>query len=456
MKICMIVYNLEKFGGLEEIVTTLAIGLQQRGHQLSVLSTGWMPHDNQYIRSLHEQQILFVQLPKWLSYPASHWPTKEKILAIVLQLCNPLIYVLGALLFLWQRGSWGQALASAQNWLRGQLMSRVIGPDRRKPLIRLLLRWWQFRWQPDVLHLHGFHSHAHSLLFVIDWAHSNGQPVVYEEHQTPDRQFDQWQGFQQSVNQAAVVVAVSEKSAHALRTVCGITQPIVVANPIVVGPTILNGQENVGSNPQHNPIQVTTVARLYVMKGLTYLLDAIWQIKQIHPTAQFKVYGDGPLHQELLAYASQLGLDGNKIFVGAFTRKELPKIMAQTDIFVLPSILEGLPLSIVEAMAYGRAIVATAVGGIPELIEDGVNGLLCKPSDATGLTEKIQKLIEEPALRARLSYAARKAYEQGPFQPASVCDHFITIYQEALDKECFKKAPMNNRLDSQSRGFQIK
>ena len=440
MKICMVVYSLEEFGGLEEIVATLTIGLQQQGHQTSVLSTGWASPDNQYVRQLREHQIPLVQLPQWLSYAVSHWPTKEKLLARVMWLLSPLVYLLAGLLFLSKHGDWSQARASAHGWLRGQMMRRIIGPDRRQPFVRLLLRWWQFRWRPDVLHVQNFQSYTNSLFFVIDWAAAHKIPVVYEEHQTPDPQFDWWQGVQTTINKASIVVAVSEKSAQALRTVGGVTQPIVVANPIVTDPQRLKPpaqakRRQPTESVDDQPLLVTTIARLYVMKGLPYLLEAIAQIKLTHPTVQLRVYGDGPLQAELLAQASQLGLDGEKIFVGRFTRQALPAIMAQTDIFVLPSILEGLPLSVIEAMAYACPIVATAVGGIPELIADGVNGLLCQPADPVDLAQKIQTLIEEPTLRVRLGDTARQAYEQGPFQSAAVCDHFNWIYEQVVGQQ---------------------
>ncbi|CAN5491680.1 hypothetical protein BH10CHL1_BH10CHL1_34070 [soil metagenome] len=439
MKVCMVVYNLEEFGGLEEIVATLTIGLQQQGHQTSVLSTGWVPPDNQYAQRLREHQIPLIQLPQWLAYATSHWATKEKLLTRIMWLLGPLVYLLAGALFLRKRHSWLQAHTSAHGWLRGQLMSRVIGPDRRKPFVRLLLRWWQLRWQPDLLHIQNFQSYTNSLFFVIDWAYAHKIPVVYEEHQTPDPQFDWWRGAQSIINQASVVVAVSEKSAQALRTVCGVTRPIVVTNPIVTDPkrAQLPGQIRPpkAEHKGEQPLRVTTVARLYVMKGLTYLLEAIAQLKSTYPDIQFRVYGDGPLYQELLTYASQLGLDGEKIFVGMFTRQALPLIMAETDIFVLPSILEGLPLSVIEAMAYACPIVATAVGGIPELIEDGVNGLLCQPADSVDLAQKIQTLVDNPELRGQLGKRARHAYEQGPFQSTAVSDHFSIIYHQVVGQQ---------------------
>lgn len=433
MRIGMIMYSLEEFGGLEEIATTLALGLKQQGHQMTLLSTAWAPPDNQYLRRLREHNISFVQLPKWLSYLASDWPTKEKLLVVVMLFLTPLVYLLAGGHFLFKRHSWRQSRTSAHNWLRGQLMSRFIGPDQREPLMRLLLNGWRFRWRPDLLHIHGYTS---SLLYVIEWAHAKKLPAVYVENQTPDAQFDWWQGFQDSINKAAVVVAASEKSAKALRAVCGVTRPIVVFNPNVADPMALGWRKNGQSHQNDEPLHITTVARLWVTKGLTYLLEAIAQVKMSHPATQFRVYGDGELRQELLAYADQLGLDGEQIFVGAFTqREELFAIMAQTDIFVMSSILEGQPLAVVEAMAYGCPIVTTAVGGIPELIEDGVNGLLCRPKDPACLADKICALIEDPALRQKLGQAARRSYEQGPYQPAAVSDHFASIYREVLQAD---------------------
>jgi len=258
---------------------------------------------------------------------------------------------------------------------------------------------------------------------------------VYEEHQTPDAQFDWWQGFHETINKATVVVAVSEESARALRAVCGVTRPIEVRNPLLPDPAAAGWQRTRAQVPRqpNEPVRVTTVARLYVTKGLDYLLDAAAQVTACHPVTRFKVHGDGDLREELLAHARKLGLDGEAIFVGAFTsRVELARIMAETDIFVLSSVLEGQPLGLVEAMAYGCAIVATSVGGIPELIEDGVNGLLCKPREVECLARSIRTLIEDPALRERLGQAARRSYEQGPYQPEAVCSHFISIYGGVL------------------------
>jgi glycosyltransferase involved in cell wall biosynthesis len=191
------------------------------------------------------------------------------------------------------------------------------------------------------------------------------------------------------------------------------------------------------------PLRVTTVARLGVTKGLTYLIDAIAELKPDYPDVQFRVYGDGELRSELVDRAAARGLDGNAIFVGPFTRREdLSAILARTDVFVLSSILEGQPLALVEAMAYGCPIVATMVGGIPELIEDGVNGLLCPPRDVESLARQLRTLFDDPALRRRLGQAARQSYERSPFQPTSVCDGFASLYRNVLQQANLEPATL--------------
>jgi glycosyltransferase involved in cell wall biosynthesis len=345
-------------------------------------------------------------------------------------LCSPLVLLMGLGLFLTGRRRAGGAFTSAYNWLRGRLMQKVVAPDRSRPFARMLLRWWQARWHYDVIHIHGYTS---GLLYVIDWAHANQVPVVYEEHQTPDAQFDWWKDFGRSINKASAVIAVSEISAKALREVASVTAPIDVAYYMVPDPAEKGWKPQTRPVDSREPLRITTPARLYVTKGLNYLLDAIVKVKAEHPNVEFKVYGDGELRGELLAYAAKLGLDGNSIFPGPYTsRAQLEQIMAKTDIFVLSSILEGLPIALLEAMSFGRAVVVTPVGGIPEAIFNDENGLLCEPCDPACLASKIGYLIDHPEARERLGSAARKSYETGPYHPAAVSRQFVSIYQRVL------------------------
>jgi len=429
----MVLHDPQDFGGLEEYAATLAIGLKRQGQDVSVLSTTWVPRKNQYVCRLIENGVTYVQVPKWLSRPASNWDTKQQLLKIILWLAIPLIFLMAVGLVVIKYTHWQEAWVSAHGWLRGQIQYRFIAENRYRPLTRMLLNWWNIRWHPELFHLQGYTTTLH---FAIEWAYQHKIPVVYEEHQTPDARFDWWKDSHESINKANRVVAVSETSADALRDVCKVTQPIFVRNPLLPDP-IAAGWEKIKQPPHANEaLEISTVARLVPPKGLNYLLDTIAIVKKYHPLIQFKVYGDGSQRSELLTYAHELGLNGNEIFVGQFTtRQELNDIMAKTDIFVMSSILEGQPLSVVEAMAFGCPVVTTSVGGIPELIQDGVNGLLCPPRDPECLAKKITTLIEDPTLRIKLGKAARNSYERGPYQPAAVCTEFIALYSQILQEQ---------------------
>ncbi|MEM7130818.1 MAG: glycosyltransferase [Chloroflexota bacterium] len=448
----MVVPSFAEFGGLEDIAVNLAIHLQAQGHETSVLSVGWTPLDNQYIQLLNKHRIPHVQISHSLWRLATEWQTKEKVTEFLTAVSAPLTWGAAALLSIARRQSLQQSHQSTSGRLKNILMERIIGPNRKEWVGHTLLRWWQWRWKPDLLHIHGYTS---GLLFTLQWAETRGIPTVYEEHQTPDNQFDWWATFQTDINRADLIVAVSEKSAEALETVCGVTKPIVTMTPIVSDPADIgwfgqNGQGNGLNNGQGDGLQhtarlttdqngqvaslptIVTMARLYVTKGLDYLLEAIVQVQALYPHAQFRIYGDGPLRDELLALAERLGLDGNTLFVGPFARNQLPDVMQEAEIFVMPSILEGLPVTLVEAMAYGRPIIATNVGGIPELIHNEVNGLLCEPKDVGALAKHICRLIENQELRTKLGNSARHSYLTGTFHPNAVCDRFLEAYQRVL------------------------
>ncbi len=433
MRVCMILHDPQPFGGIEEYAVTLASALQQAGNAVSILSTTWIPPDNQYAERLRQAGIPLIQVPKRLSRLSSHWATKLRVLNVGMGFLTPLSWVLAAAVWLLRRRAWDQARHSARSWLRNLILSRLLARNYYRPLSLWLLAYWKTRWRPDVLHIHGY---AANLLHILPWARARGVPTVYEEHQTPDAQFDWWDGSAGMIDQATRIVAVSDKSAEGLRHVCRVSKHINVVKRPMADPC---GEEGAGEEPvrrKRQPSLVATVVRLVEAKGLTYFLEAVASLRPEYPTVSFKVYGEGPLRDELLEYAKRLGLDGKEIFAGAFsTRSELDRILRLTDIFVLPSVLEGQPLALVEAMAYGCPIVATAVGGVPELIRHGVNGLLCPPGEGPPLAEAIARLLRDADLRAALGGAARASFKAGPFSPMAAAATVQAIYAEAVKIE---------------------
>jgi len=152
---------------------------------------------------------------------------------------------------------------------------------------------------------------------------------------------------------------------------------------------------------------VGTVARLHRQKGLAYFLRAVPEIVNAHPRTRIVVAGGGPLRRDLEEEAFRLGLGGAVFFLGE--RGDTPDILGFLDVFILPSLWEGLPYVLGEAAQAGSPIVATDIEGTREVIRDGVNGLLVPPADPAALAKAVNRLLGNPALRRRLAYAARKS-----------------------------------------------
>jgi glycosyltransferase involved in cell wall biosynthesis len=154
---------------------------------------------------------------------------------------------------------------------------------------------------------------------------------------------------------------------------------------------------------------VGTIGRLVWYKGHTELLDAMARVRREHPAARLAIVGDGPLGERLRQHAAGLALDGSVRFLGAIP--DASRLLRHFDLFVLPSRWEGMSNGLLEAMAAERPIIATAVGGNPELIEDGVSGLLVPSEDPEALAAAILRLLRDPDLAGRLARAGRARVE---------------------------------------------
>ncbi len=152
---------------------------------------------------------------------------------------------------------------------------------------------------------------------------------------------------------------------------------------------------------------IGTVGRLDVEKGHEILLEAAQEVIQSCPEAAFVIAGQGPIESDLKKTAEKLKLSQRVTFTGYF--RNLSKILGIMDIFVLPSLSEGLPLTLLEAMAAGKPIVATDVGGVPELIINGQTGLLVKSRSARELSKAILELVQNKEKARGLGEKAREA-----------------------------------------------
>lgn len=165
--------------------------------------------------------------------------------------------------------------------------------------------------------------------------------------------------------------------------------------------------------------------RLSEQKGITYLLKAMPGIVQAFPEITLVIAGDGPLEKDLKAEAKTLGLEGKVLFIGP--RLDIPDLLKTFDLYVLPSLWEGLPMVLLEAMAAGCPIVATDVGGVSRAIEHGLNGSLVKPKHPDLLTREITRLLLDDQLRSQYSNNGRKIFEEH-FSARAMTSRYEQLY----------------------------
>lgn len=176
-------------------------------------------------------------------------------------------------------------------------------------------------------------------------------------------------------------------------------------------------------------VVIMYAGRLVGGKGLETLLDSAPVVLAECPEAHFVIVGDGYLAPKLRAAAESRGLSDRVTFTGF--RRDIPELLAGADVFTLPSRSEGLPLGAVEAMAAGKPLVATAVGGLAELVQDGVTGLEVPVDDAAGLAEALVRLARNPALRERMGEAGRR-FVQGQFSVETMVAAHDALYRQLL------------------------
>ncbi len=148
---------------------------------------------------------------------------------------------------------------------------------------------------------------------------------------------------------------------------------------------------------------VGTVARLHRQKGLIYLLKAVKKIAQSYPEVKMLIIGDGPLREKLKRKTQRLGIEKWVSFLGE--RKDIPALLSLFDVFVLPSLWEGLPFALIEAAALEKAVAVTKVDGIKEIVRDRETGILFPPKNPESLAQAVISLLQD---REASSYMAEK------------------------------------------------
>lgn len=171
------------------------------------------------------------------------------------------------------------------------------------------------------------------------------------------------------------------------------------------------------------------VGRLAAVKGVPVLFDALTEVVQSHPKVLLRLIGDGPERPALEARAKEMGLQDHIEFCGYKSQAEVAEALANTDVFVLPSFAEGVPVVLMEAMASQVPVVTSMVAGVPELVEDGVSGLLLPPGAAPPLANALNRLLSDADLRADMGRAGQAKVARD-FVSAKEAEKLMKVFQQ--------------------------
>ncbi len=175
---------------------------------------------------------------------------------------------------------------------------------------------------------------------------------------------------------------------------------------------------------------VATVGHMADHKGQRYLIDAIPQILAARPKTTFMIVGDGELRSDLVRLAERLGVSASLKLPGF--RTDVPSLLKAMDVFVMPSHMEGLGTSVLDAMAAGVPVVGTEAGGMPESILDEVTGLVCPIRDSSAIAVAVLRMLDDEGLALRCVSAARAKVKRD-FSTAAMIEGTLGVYRRLLD-----------------------
>ena len=290
--------------------------------------------------------------------------------------------------------------------------ARRFGPVKFDPAMLFRLAKFFRDNRVDVVHAHN----ASPLIYagISAWTCLPRPRIVYSEHnQIYSASPFSRRKFRHYVKLADRVVAVSNDLRTTLREKVRIAGPIHVIHNGVDGSRFtrrLGGEMRARFGYSETDVLVGCAVVLSEQKGLTYLLDAATRVTRVNQRVRFLIAGDGPLRAALEEKARNLGLEHSVRFLGC--RNDVPEFLSALDIYVLPSLWEGLPLALIEALAVGKPIVATSVGGNAEVVVDEVNGFLVAPREPVSLADALLRCIRDDRFRVAVSDVNRARFER--------------------------------------------
>lgn len=284
------------------------------------------------------------------------------------------------------------------------------------------------RWRPHVVH-----THRYVLRYCLPFLARPRSRWIHTVHNLAHREVGREGKIIHKIAFAAGVtpVAIADEVQKSINSVYKIHNSPLIPNGIDLKPFAEISEAQGRSWRERHGIKGDTlmflsVGRLTIQKNHPLLLRAFARVANALPHALLTIVGDGELRPALEALADELGVRTKVRFLGR--RSDVTDILVAADVFVMSSAWEGHPISIMEAMASGTPTVATAVGGVPELVVPGETGLLVQPGDTLALTNALLQIGSDRSARLRMGRNAREAARQ--FSVEQMAERYLALYDQ--------------------------
>lgn len=379
---------LTAYGGAEHTAALTARALKRRAYDVTVVTRPPVARSHPYYTLLEEAGVPVLAPPVIRNAPALQMAAR-----LVRPTMFPPYYVLRRKT---TSASWQSVCAITDHWLvqlEHWWLLRAINRVRR-------------RGQPTIVHVFGQEGWTPLL---TRWTAERGIPLLYTETGAGDDAYVATHDLKwtiEVINQIPLVICPGPRVARHIRFVYGYKGPIAEIPFFIEEP----GRAPVpkAAESGREEVVIGAVGRLVEVKGHADVIWAVARLREHGLPVRAVIAGDGPLHGALQAQAAQFGVADAVRFTGRFV--SLEDVLDDIDVFVQSSASEGQPLTLTEAMAFGKPAVAYDCGDIAELVLHGTTGFLVTPGNKVELVSRLAELVTNPALRLTMAGAARRLY----------------------------------------------
>ena len=403
---------LAPIGGTEQVATQLALAAKRRGGTVTVIACRPVRDRNRYAEELGAGGVQ-VHSPS-----ALRWGVLDGVLTAVSAVAQVALFPLALVKRGGPRAAW--------SWLAREIAYCMVQPLQRRAHRRWLVRRLSACGGSGALVQVHFYNHL--ACAALAWAQQRGVPCIWHYHASMNPGLRAYyreilsEDEVKTLGAADAVVVLAPCIAEGARDLLGPRASVhVIPNWVALPgvPRELTEQET---------YTVGALGRLVPNKGFEDLIEALALCRDRGNTVRCLVAGDGPLRGDLEALAARREVQSEVEFVGPVPPDRVDDFLARLDVLVMPSLSEGMPMAVLQAMASGLPVVGTAVGGTAELVRPGTSGLLVPPGDSAALADALAELAGDPERRRRMGEAGR-AIVESQFTESSVWPKWDVLYE---------------------------